>query len=229
MYLEDNKLILEKKDFDNLKNNDVFIFIVSLGRFLNALISSNHNFLESLKTNTIVGKRQKFASVWISIGFLHEGISLFRKYEKKFGNDPIFQKTIGKLINDEETIKSFQTIVEIRNNQSFHFGKIGKKIDKKQTEINKFLKQTMNKMDSKEYVFVAYDGGSLGETYFEFSDCVNAFDLVKAAPSEIEKIEIYEKIFADTASLIKDMTQAVTFFIDEHMEQLLEGINQQSQ
>ena len=101
-----NQIIIDKETFDILKKDAKFVSVVNLGRFFNALMSSLDDYLLYADDKTARESRQKFAAFFAALGYLHEGINLFEELDEQFADEPIFIKTIGKLLADPE-VKEF--------------------------------------------------------------------------------------------------------------------------
>jgi hypothetical protein len=115
------QIIINKETFNILKKDEKFVSVVNLGRFFNALMSSLDDYLRYADDKTSRESRQKYAAFFAALGYLHEGVNLFEKLEEQFAGEPIFIKTIGKLLIDPEIKELNKKLANIRNNTAFHF------------------------------------------------------------------------------------------------------------
>lgn len=203
-----NQLIIDKETFNILKKDEKFVSVVNLGRFFNALMSSLDDYLLYADDKTARESRQKFASFFAALGYLYEGIDLFEELEKQFADEPIFIKTIGKLLGDPKVREFNKELVKIRNNTAFHFR-------------NKVTKKILHELNLDEYVFMSFDSDKVGDMYFELSDNININYYTSGLKTKGDE-EIYlRELLSKSSNLIERTGQAVQNFIWEYMSCLI--------
>lgn len=199
-----NQIIIDKATFDLLKRDEKFVSVVNLGRFFNALMSSLDDYLHYADDTTAHQSRQKFAAFFAALGYLHEGINLFKKLEEQFADEMIFIKTIGKILVDPDIKEFSKTLANIRNNTSFHFS-------------NKVTKKILHELKFNEYVFVSFDNGEAGDMHYELSDNVNINYYTSGLKTNEEEEKILRELLSKSSTLIEKTVQAVQNFIWEYL------------
>lgn len=207
------ELVIEKETFNSIKNDEKFILVINLGRYFNVLMSITQSYLEYNNDETSVGIRQKMFTLWISIGYLHEGLKLFQQLEKNFADDPIFTESIGKFIADPKLKDFNKKLADLRSNISFHF-------DNKKGN-SKIIKQCLNNLDEDEYVLLSTDGKKSGDMHFILSDEINANYFLKNNKDKSQE-EFIGDFLTEVSSNLNKTAEVLQEFIWNYMNSLLD-------
>lgn len=203
------EFVIDEHSFEILKKDPKFVAVVNLGRYFNALMSSLNSYLDYSQSETAEGQRQKFAAIWATVGYLHEGLNLFQDLSIEFENDSIFINTIGKLLADPEILKFNKKLASLRSNTAFHFS------NKK--AVNKVLKE----LNLKEYVFLSFDSEKTGGMYFQLGDTVNTNYWIVGIKDQAKEEKELRMLLSKSVGLTQKTIIVLQDFIWEYMNSAL--------
>jgi len=105
-----------------LRDDERFLGLLTLARFINALRYFQKSAIDSKGTNDPVAARSVLNSFWYGSSVLYEGFLLVEKLAKVFKDLDSFKGGFGALLRDHQ-VQSFRNSVlkRMRNKFGFHF------------------------------------------------------------------------------------------------------------
>ena len=202
------KLEIDKLKFESLRTNPRFISILHFARVLNALMFCLQSYNDYKDSDSPVANRQKFRSLFIMMGFLHEGFVLLEKLETQFSGENFFDNTLGRMTNDIK-IKNFRDndLVKIRNANSFHFG-------------DKVVPQTLKKLDLNEYILISFESPSFMDMYFPLADELDFNFWTKDTKNHKEETEKITEILSTSLNITVKFIKAAEKFMSDAYQQI---------
>ncbi len=209
---------ISKEKFEVLKNNEKFLKILILARFVNALRFCQMLSLLPISNteSTYARKRHRINVPLFTSSVLYEGFRFAEKSletDRDFKEMNVYKKGIGAIINDAKNKKIIDHSLSImRNRFVFHF-------DQKHI---KSTEQALRRYNSDSYIFASARGDAGGNMYYELADefFINYLIDPKGAKRKDELNESWKAIFQDTLNLMKIFTEATEKLIAEVLLQL---------
>ena len=213
--MKDYGIPIPKEKFESLKNDQKFLKILILARFINAIrFCQMCSFLPiSDSEGTYARKRQRINSFLYTGSVLYEGFRFAEKALKKdFQKMDVYKKGIGAILKDEKTRELKNSLSIMRNMFVFHFD----------TKNIQSTGKALQKYDSDSYIFASAHGEAGGNMYYVLADefFINYVIDQKSAESNDEPKEIYKWLLKDTLDLMDRFTEAAEKLIAEFLLQI---------
>jgi len=168
--LRGEKLILERKQFDQLRLNENFIDLIRAMRLCNTL-TYTADLMSTNTTDTVKCSKATVRNMFVAGGYLHEGLKLIEElYQKHKGKAYVYQfrKVLESIPPDE---KKYLRL--LRNVSAFHF-------DYKDISTRKGLLE----IQADEYDLFDTYGEKSTDVYFELPDAIDIVYLFKSTEKQ---------------------------------------------
>ena len=217
--MKEYSIPIPKEKFESLKNDQKFLKILILARFVNALrFCQMLSLLPPISNSegTYARTRHTINVPLFTISVLYEGFHFAEKSletDKGFKEMDVYKNGIGAIISDEKNKKIINHSLSImRNSFVFHFD------HKNITKIG----QTLSNYKPASCVFASAHGEAGGNMYYGFADefFINYLLDHKGAKSDDELKEKYKGLLRDTLNLMQSFSDATEILIAEVLLQL---------
>ena len=195
-------IVCSKKKFRELKNDDRFWLMLTLGRIVNALYFCYQPAIDTGQKDTPSASRQRINSFLFASSILYEGLKVARTLGKHFNDLDSFKNGFAVLLKDKATHNLQKDLKQIRNKFVFHFDK-----DVAQKALENF--------DMDIYKFASGYGKASGEMYFGMADEVAIHYLLNGEKTDEELIIYYRQIVQNTSTLLKKYIDAAQELMGE--------------
>jgi len=207
------RISISKERFEVLKNNQKFLKILILARFVNALrFCQMSSFLKISDTEgTYARKRQTINAPLFTSSVLYEGFRFAEealKKDKDFNQMDVYKEGIGAIINDDKNKKLIKNSLRImRNRFVFHFDQI----HLKDTE------ESLHKYNSDSYIFALAHGEAGRNMYYALADefFINFLLDKEGTKSKEELSKSLKDLYQDTLKLMARFTEETEKLIAE--------------
>jgi hypothetical protein len=204
--IEQDRLVLKKRTFEDLRNNTHFITAVRVGRILNALL-----FVQSLVLHKYDFKKSADRRRWtkvfqLNIGYIHEAFEAFGSVESKYAAREFYQPARALISPVNSVDKRRRKLMRIvRDSSVFHLDKDGK-----------MTATALGDMLAEDYYLISSDDGTIANFHFDLADEVDLVHIVetfRAAPDE-DKRDIMLRIGRMLGELGAEVISAADKFLD---------------
>ena len=154
------RIRIRRHRFRELRNNQDFLALIKVGRAVNAVTSGLQFISDYMDDNTPVGRRQYYRAVFMTSGFLYEGLELVTSLRLKYLNEPFFTK-LNVLIGDKYK-RHRKILQEIRNSIAFHLDS-----DDKSTKL------ALSNLNLSRYDLMSGSSDKVVDFYFDMADTID--------------------------------------------------------
>ena len=187
-----------KDKFNILREDERFLGLLTLARFINALRYFQKSAIGAKGTNDLVAARSVLNSFWYGSSVLYEGFLLVEKLRKVFKDVESFKSGFGTFLRDHQ-VQSFRKTVlkRMRNKFGFHFDA-------------GVVKESLKNFELAEYKFASGVGNASGEMCFVLADEIVLNYLLSPAMGESDESlkQRYRKILEDTIEIMGKFTDS---------------------
>lgn len=176
------KFRIRRHRFPELRNNPDFLALIKVGRAVNAVTSGLQFISDYMDDVSPVGRRQYHRAVFITGGFLYEGLELITSLQLKYQTEPFFEKLNGLL--DVKYAKHRKILQEIRHSVAFHFD-----------SHDKSTKAALDNLKLPRYDLMSGTSERIMDFYFDLADTVDLNYLIDKFKGSRPEPEVVMEIF----------------------------------
>ena len=206
---------ISKDEFDKIKSNESFIYILILARFLNVLRFLQLSSFLPLQQGAPSATRQRINAPLFVGSVLYECYLFSNSLGKHFGKMDVYQNGFGVILKDKKVEILIKKLNVMRNQLVFHFDT--KHIEELRTSLSTFEPN----FGDDVYRFALGSGQVPGEVYCALADefFIN-YLLCQDGPkdNEILKTSIID-LYEDMKKLMECLTNAADALITEVLSQ----------
>jgi hypothetical protein len=191
------KISCSKEKFNILRDDERFLGLLTLARFINALRYFQKSAIDANGTD-LVSARSVLNSFCYGSSVLYEGFLLVEKLAKVFKDLDSFKSGFGALLRDHQ-VQSFRKTVlkRMRNKFGFHFDE-------------DVVQESLKNFELPEYKFASGVGEASGEMCFVLADEIVLNYLLSPTMGESDESlkQRYKKILEDTIDIMGKFTDS---------------------
>lgn len=188
-----------------LKNDEKFIMMLQLGRYLNQLSFCYHAYLQVGNDKSPAGIRQSHNSILFICGIMHEVLKFIPSLGKEFKSYKSYQNGLAVLMKNKEYIHLKEKVLNrMRNGIVFHV-------------FPDPIIETLEDMKVRRLDFLTSTSAKWGDSFFELSDNIALNYLIGEHQDLEDGLEKYTNLLVSILNLTDDFIQQSNSLVYEYV------------
>jgi len=209
-----NKVSIDEKVFNNLRQHHMFLAAIQLSRIVNSLLSCTRIYLSIPDNGKLVNLNDKIEMLFISGSILYEGVLEFGRLSRRLKQLSVWNKMqsdisfINKQLSDKKSLLHI-VLKSIRNEATFHF--------EEQMIIDAFKDMEL----SKRTDFAVSSGPKYDDIVYTIVDNIRLKYITDKSESGVSSEVFYQKLM----DYIGNLGTRLTEVLSEMLVEILAGIS----
>lgn len=186
-----NRIRIRRHRFHELRDNSDFLALIKVGRVVNAVMFGFQCISDYMEDMSPVGRRQYNRAIFLTAGYMYEGLALVDSLKLKYVNEVFFER-LNNLTGD--TYKRHRKIVqEIRHSVAFHLD-----------SDDKSTKAALKNLKLPRYDLMSGNSSRMMDFYFDFADTIDLNYLIDKLKDDRPETEVLGEIFTCFTDILKE-------------------------
>lgn len=182
------RVVCDEERFNELREDDRFVALLTLGRATNAIRFYHHAYLDAAEDDSPAGKRQRLNAFMFLGAALREALRYSQTLGRHFADSPGFE-CFRKLLGSNET-QAYQNGIlrHLRNKVTAHFEE-------------QITRETLSSLDFGDPRLACGEGKTVGASYYDLADEVAVHSVLVVDAEEPRSWDELEELMKQTRDI----------------------------